>query len=233
MKKFTIVPLVAVFGSLFLAGFTFPGEGMIALAVKVIQDVSRKTESIDWTKAKKGDFLFSGDLVKTGDRSIAIVKFKDNSMLRIRHSSELKLFGEEKEGVFSKTVNITRGEFTFDIKKQENEKFTFSSPTSVAAIRGTEGTWSTSEDEDVLIVLDGLVNLLNTLSNNSVDVGGGQTGISGTDGTVRVRESTPAETEAAQKALRAGQGTGNEKQMDIQMQDADGNKKTMRIRYRD
>lgn len=204
-----------------------------ALAIKVVQDVSRKTVDLDWTKAKKGDHLFSGDQVKTGERSIAIVKFKDNSMLRVREKSELKLFAEEKKGVFSKTVHVERGQFSFDIRKQENEQFTFTSPTSVASIRGTQGNMQSGESQDVVTVLEGLVNLLNSSSNNSVSVGGGQTGISRRDGSIDVRNASPEELNRASSEIRAGKGSGTENQLDIELQDQQGNKKHIKIRYRD
>jgi hypothetical protein len=95
--------------SVLTVGF-YPSSGdntTIALAVKIILDVSRKSSGVDWTKAKKGDILYSGDEIRTGERSIALVKFKDNSMLRVREKSELKFYGEQKEGVFSKTVHIS------------------------------------------------------------------------------------------------------------------------------
>ena len=106
---------------LFLIFFTFAiaeDKKSIALAVKIIRDVSRTNNNSDWTKTQKGDILYSGDNVKTGEKSIAIVKFKDNSMLRVRESSELKVVGEVKEGKLSKTVQLVRGEFGFDIQKQ-------------------------------------------------------------------------------------------------------------------
>jgi hypothetical protein len=216
-----------------VSGFVLPpGENTIALAVKVIHDVSRKAADVDWTTAKKGDMLYSGDQVRTGERSVAIVKFKDNSMLRVRESSELKLFGETKDGVFSKTVNVSRGEFTFDIEKQKsNEKFTFSSPTSVAAIRGTKGTMHHGELGDKVVILDGLVNLLNSFSNKDVNVNSGETGESNNDGTIYVRKSTPDELKAAQEAIDAGRGTGKSKQFDIELKDKEGNKKKLRIKY--
>ena len=233
MKRRNLVLLSSALLATVFLGFVPPsGDNSIALAVKVIRDVSRKGEKIDWTSAKKGDELYSGDQVRTADRSIAIVKFKDGSMLRVRESSELKLFGKTDNGIFSKTVNVSKGEFSFDIQKQSgNEKFTFSSPTSVAAIRGTEGTFSSSATGDQLVVLEGLVNFLNTLSNKDVNVGAGQTAVSNSDGTIYVRQSTPTESSDAQSELDAANGTGKAKQLDIEVKDKDGNKKKVRINY--
>jgi hypothetical protein len=233
-KKISYSALIVILAIMMIGILPAADRQTIAIAVKVIKDVSHKGDNTDWTKAKPGELLYSGDLVRTGDHSIAIVKFMDNSMLRVRESSELKVFGEQKEGVFSKSVTVTRGDFSFDVQKQqENEKFTFSSPTSVAAIRGTEGEFGSTSTGDQLIVVDGLVNFLNSLSNQSVNVGTGQTGISNTDGTIFVRESTPGEKSGAQGALNNAHGQGTIKELDIQLQNKQGGTETLQIRYLD
>jgi len=210
------------------------GDKSIALAVKVIRDVSTKTETIDWTQTKKGDLIYSGDHVRTGDRSIAIVKFTDNSILRVREQSELQIIGEQKDSVLQKNVHLTKGQFSFDIQKQtENEKFIFSSPTSVAAIRGTQGTFTRLDSGDVVVVLQGLVNLINTVTNTSTDIGAGQTGVSNDNGTVTVHTSTKSETDAAQQSVNAGNGGGKINILDIDLKDAQNNKKRLHIKYKE
>ncbi|MBI3193256.1 MAG: FecR domain-containing protein [Ignavibacteriae bacterium] len=232
MKKVLITISILAVGLMF--GFVMTaGEKSIALAVKVIREVSRRTETIDWASVKKGELIYPGDKVRTGERSIAIVKFTDNSILRVREKSELQLLGEQKEGALEKNVHLTRGEFSFDIQKQENEKFIFTSPTSVAAIRGTRGTMVRLDSGDVVVVLEGLVNLLNSISNTGVDVGPGQTGISYTDGRVFVRDATSNETNDARRSINAGSGSGRENLLDIELKNDRNNKKRLRIRYRD
>lgn len=233
MRKRTVLAFTGMLIGIGSVGFA-QGKTSAALAVKVIQDVSRKTAEIDWTKAKKGDYLYSGDQLRTGERSIAIVKFIDNSMLRVRENSELRLFGETKNGVFSKTVHVDRGQFSFDIEKQkQNEQFTFTSPTSVASIRGTQGYMTTSEIEDHVTVIDGSVSLTNSFSNRSVNVDAGQTGTSRRDGSVDVRPASPEEQNRAKNEIRAARGAGVEKTLEIELQDPQGKKSLMRIRYRD
>ena len=232
MKRTLFSILACIILASLIVGFGPPAERKpIAQAVKLIHDVNKKTPEIDWASVKKGDFLASGDQVRTEKNSIAIVRFLDGSLLRVRESSELKLLGEVKDGKFNKTVNVTRGEFTFDIQHQTNEAFTFSSPTSVAAIRGTEGVMGHDDNGDVLTVVEGLVNFLNAFSNQSVNIGTGQTGVSNNDGTISVHQSTPGESSSAQAALDAVHGTGTVKQLDIELKDAQGKKKDMRIKY--
>ena len=231
-KTFVVASLIAA--AFFAAGFYPSGENTtVALAVKVILDVSKKSEKVDWAKAKKGDMLYSGDDLKTGDRSIAIIKFLDNSMLRVREKSELKVYGQNKDGKFSKTVHITRGEFSFDIQKQENEQFIFSSPTSVAAIRGTQGDMTNLSDGDKLTVLEGLVSFLNTLSNTTLDVGAGETAFSGKDGKIDKHPASADELNNVSNSINSGKGKGDIKELQIEIKDKEGNKKLMKIRYRE
>jgi Na+/H+-translocating membrane pyrophosphatase len=50
-----------------------PAASSVALLSKVVLDVSRKEEGGDWQNAKKGETLASGDKVKTGMKSVAII----------------------------------------------------------------------------------------------------------------------------------------------------------------
>ncbi len=51
----------------------------------------RKEASRDWQIARRGEMLSSGDRVKTGDRSVAVIRFKDHSFVRIHECSELTI----------------------------------------------------------------------------------------------------------------------------------------------
>ena len=50
----------------------------VAVVSKVILDVQHKEIDKSWEQARRGETLASGDRVKTGEKSIAVVKFKDN-----------------------------------------------------------------------------------------------------------------------------------------------------------
>src|SRR5260221_12357682 len=152
----------------------------VALITKIVQDVARKSPPEDWMKATKGDPLISGNQVKTGSRSLAIVKFIDNSIIRVREHSELTITGQSiTQGSMSKSVQLNAGGFGFEVKKQkQNEQFRLTSPTSVASIRGTKGKMSGGQGNDTLVVTEGLVNFKNNTSGNDVDVAAGFIGFS-------------------------------------------------------
>ncbi|MDI6765931.1 MAG: FecR family protein [Bacteroidota bacterium] len=209
------------------SGYTSDNPSL-AVMTKVIQDVKKKMEAADWTKADKGDMLYNGNQVRTAKKSLAILKFKDNSIVRLREESELTIHGEGQRGTMTKQAHLYKGSLGFDVQKQGNEKFRLSSPTSVASIRGTKGKWSSGNGYDTLVVTEGLVNLRNLVSNNEVDVGAGFVGFSDETGSVTSREAT--EQELNQAANAAIGGTLNE--LKLELQDPEGNKKELKLRYK-
>jgi len=182
----------------------------IAIIYKPVGTVDFMKEGKDWAKAASATPLTTGDRVKTGDNSFVVIKFIENSILRLQEKSEITIHGElsaNKE--FSKNVHLERGQLGFDVKKQVNEKFEFSTPTSVASIRGTEGLLINGGDSsDVLILGTGVVVFTNTVSNQSVNVNGGQTAYSYANGTITVKQTTPEELKKLQETSGGGGGGG-------------------------
>ncbi|MEN8193946.1 MAG: FecR family protein, partial [Bacteroidota bacterium] len=113
----------------------------IGLVKKIVKTVTHRTDtSSDWELAKTGMPLNSGEQVRTGFRSLALVLFTDGSgLLRVRENSILNIYGKEEKKNLNKNTEIEKGFVGFEINKQEAEEFKFTTPTAVAAIRGTEG----------------------------------------------------------------------------------------------
>lgn len=203
---------------------------VIGLISKVIQDVTRRVSGQDWEKATRGQTVASGDMVKTGQKSFAILKLKDNSLLRLREDSEVVVTGMLRGKEFSKSIQVRQGVVGFNIKKQgTNEQFRFSSPTSVASVKGTGGVLRVN-GSDTLTVVEGLVSLTNNASNTSVDVPAGYTGISRPDGTVESRASTAAELSAAEDAMRTGD---QPRQMKLELKNNQGQQKDLIIDFKE
>lgn len=167
----------------------------VATVFKPVGTVEIKTEGQDWKKATSGAPLSAGDIVRTQENSFAIVKFLENSVIRVQEKSEVTVSGTIAKGEFSKNVRLERGEVGFQVKKRPNEKFEFSTPTSVASIRGTGGLLIAGQDSnDVLILGSGVIDFLNRISNAIQKVKAGQTVYSMADGSVKVQQSSPEET---------------------------------------
>jgi hypothetical protein len=207
------------------------GEKNIAVLSKVVPEVTRLEAGRDWANARRGDLLSSGDRIKTGDRALAIIKFKDNSLVRVRERSELVVTGATAGSSFSKSVDVENGVVGFTISKQKaDEEFRFTSPTSVASIRGTGGLFASADTTDTLTVIEGSVRLLNRISSQTVEVGAGFTGISFRNGSVAARPSTRNEKRAAQDALKTGD---TQKQLKLRLRDNKGNTKDLIIDFKE
>lgn len=208
-----------------------PSEPAIALISKVILDVQRKAAGKDWVVAKRGETLVTGDMVKTGAKSVAIIKFKDNSLVRVRELSELVITGSTTGRAFSKSVDLQKGAVGFNVKKQRTgEEFRFTSPTSVASIRGTEGYYSTGIEGDTLIVLQGKIRFRSKFSSEEIDVEAGYTAIATPDGKILKRLSTQAERDAAEHGFREEPQRNND--LEMEFRDGQGNRKQLKIEFK-
>ena len=202
----------------------------VGLLSKVIAEVSRKEVDKEWQKAKRGETLGAGDMVRTGEKSIAIIKFLDNSLVRVRELTEVTVRGTMSGSNFSKSVEVHMGVIGFTVQKQRvGEEFKFSSPTSVASIRGTGGSFRSTGVGDTLIVLEGTVELSNVSSGRLLTVAAGFTGLSFPDGTILTRPSTSDERLRAEDALR-GEA---QKTLEFELHDNQGRTKHLHIEYRD
>lgn len=231
MKRFRI-PLVLFLTVLLsvpgAAGAPAPAGPAVALLSKVILEVVRKEAGKNWEKAVRGQTLASGDMLRTGPGALAIIKFKDNSLVRLREKSELTVTGKQTGNSLSKSVEITTGVVGFNVQKQRaGEEFRFTSPTSVASIRGTAGMLNSTPGVDTITVTEGTVMLSNKRSSRTVDVSSGFTGISNGDGTLQVRPSTPREQRSALEALRDDQ----RKRLEIELRDPQGKTNRLKIEY--
>ena len=146
----------------------------VGLLSKVVLDVARREASTDWQMARRGDILSSGDKVKTGEKSVAVIKFRDRSLVRVRERSELTVNETTSGSCVSRSVNLEKGSVGFKLEKQgSDEEFRFTSPTSVASIRGTEGQFVSGLDSDTLTIIEGVVLLTNARSFEAVEVQAG------------------------------------------------------------
>jgi len=205
-------------------------EQVIGVVSKVILDVTHKPTGQDWAAAVRGQALSQGHALRTGEKSVAIIKFKDNSLLRLREMSEVTLNGNQTGQSLSKSVDLLNGVIGFSVSKQRaGEEFRFSTPTSVASIRGTAGSLSRGAS-DVLVVIEGVVNFLNKVSGKTVDVQAGYTGISWPDGTLELRVSTDAERASAAEATRSGD---QPRQLRLEIRNGQGEQKDLIIDYKE
>lgn len=158
MKQKNILIVLLLFVIAFTFGFKIDDNKTtpIALIKKVVKDVSfKKIDASDWEKAKTGVPLKSGEQIKTGFKSLALVLFTDGTgLLRVRENSTMYIYGKNVDNKLNKNTFIEKGLIGFDVNKQDAEEFKFTTPTAVAAIRGTAGYVEVGKDSSTTVVCD-------------------------------------------------------------------------------
>jgi len=207
----------------------------IALVNRVVEIVERRSPEVDWQPANIGDLLNSGDIVKTGEDSFSLIRFYDNSLLRIRELSEVRVYAERDRENYHRDIEIDEGAVGFDISKKESDRFEFSTPTSVASIRGSTGILIVRPDSpDIFLLVTGLAHLLNLISGEDIEINSGEIVFSFPDGTMEKREITESDLEEYGNPDDELYETPVERQqrtIEIRTIDEDGNARTIIIEY--
>ena len=197
-----------------------------AIVTKVIQDVKHKTENTDWIQTKPLTQLKTNDLLSTGVRSVAVLKFVDGSILRVRENTTIVIFADKKEKGLVKNTKLENGKIVFDVKKQiDDDKFIITTPTAVATIRGTSGLVETLSDGSTLLMVETGIVEVESLGDKreTKSIEAGITSVISPDGTITTNETT----EEQRKNFKSSNKT-NEKSVQIQT-----NRGNFRIYYLD
>lgn len=217
MKKRNLAVLLALF--VFAASLAFEAASTpasVALFLITRNKVEKKQADQGWKSAKKGEIIYGGDQVRTQKKSFALIKFSDNSVLRLGPSSEVQIYGED----LPSSAEVTSGDVGFTMEKREKNPFRFTTPTSVASIRGTKGLLVVQlSHTDFLTILEGLVQFINRFSNDTVDVGAGQTGVSSSNGQISVHTSTTADLDRLAQLTKQ---FGQQHELKLQFRDSNG-----------
>ncbi len=224
-KKILKIWAISILSILFLGLVNY------APTIAIVQLVKNKAyhkppKLNDWKPAQKGLGLESGTLVKTDEKSFLLIKFLDGSFLRVDENTTLEIVGENPKGNYSRKVNIENGGVDFKVSKVKG-KFEFTTPLSVATIRGTEGVLISRVDADTLLVKEGEIDFLNKISNISRTVKAGEIGISTKQGEISTRAMTELDQQKLQKIRRETE------QREIEIRGKTGEGKEIRIKIRE
>lgn len=201
--KFALAALLLI--SIFLSeGLSGEFEKSTAAVVtKVIQSVEHKRGDTDWASTKPLTLLETSDVLRTGERSLAIVNFPDASLLRVREKTTITIYADKKPNGLSKNTRIDVGKMRFETGKQEgDDEFLITTPTAVASIRGTKGLVHVLDDGTTIITLDsGKVDVRATTgAQQTGTVEGGMTALISTEGSVAVDYSTEEQLDDSRKS---------------------------------
>lgn len=156
MKIVTKSILILLFTTLI---FSQENKTPVALVRKVVKNVKHETLEKLLKDAKPGTPLLDGELVKTGVKSLALVKFLDGSLIRVRENSSLTIHGKKEGKKQIANTIMHSGELNFEINKQEEDEFKFTTPTGIASIRGTSGSIEIGEEETTFLLETGVIEL--------------------------------------------------------------------------
>lgn len=193
----------------------------VAIVIKTVKDVQAKTGNAPFKPAQRGQNLNSGDAVKTGEKSFSILRFVDGSVIRVQENSEIKVRGEKSDGKMEKTVDINFGKLGFNVKQKPGEQFRFTSPTSVASIKGTTGAYISDSDGSSLTIVEGMGEL-ETRDGKKYTVGAGETAFVNANGESGKRKATQNELNSASTSTKTGP-------FKVRFLDADGNERIIEI----
>jgi hypothetical protein len=194
-RSFVLVVIIVVAALLAAPAWNFQDKKpIVAFILKVVNNVERQSGATSgWSKALNADELKAGHQVRTQDKSFALIRFKDESKVAVREKSIITLQGEASGNkILKREIYIERGRTVFDVKKQSTEQFRFTSPISVASIRGTSGGagFDPALSMADLTIITGAADFSATGTGKSVTVREGQTGIVDSAG-VRAEPASP------------------------------------------
>ena len=135
--------------------------GFLVGDVYVIRDGRQESASMGYS-------LKNNDLIKTGNGSMAEVRYEDGSIIKIQEKSKVKIitvYGGEQDS-FSVVAGVVQAHFSKLTKGATRKLYT---PTTVCAIRGTEFQVAVSDGVDSRVNMqEGSVELHNQYGKSSV-----------------------------------------------------------------
>ncbi len=203
----TIVPIIIFIGSNNIAT---KKTYTAAVVTKVIQEVKHKSGNEDWQTTKPLTQLKTNDLLKTGQKSVAVLKYVDGSILRVRENSTIVILADKREKGLIKNTKIENGKLVFDVNKQsDDDKFIITTPTAVATIRGTSGLIEILDDGSTLLLLQtGSIELESLgLNRQTSVVEAGTSSLINPDGNIITNELTEQQKQSLSNAYKTNEKT--------------------------
>tara|TARA_Y100001960_G_C14463143_1_gene723081 strand:- start:368 stop:841 length:474 start_codon:yes stop_codon:yes gene_type:complete len=153
----------------------------------------------------------------------------DKSVIKMLSNSDLVIIGERSKKGISKSLDISYGKITANISKQKGKEFRIATPTSVASVKGTElAITSDPSNGDSFTLLEGLIEVTNSITGESMEVSEGETAVSTPQGSLEVGETTTEDMEGFEEA----EVEIPAQELRFEVEDSDGNIKEIIIKYR-
>ena len=167
---------------------------VIARVIKVEGDVTlqRFGKNSFSEKAKLGSPILNGDKIKVGEEGFgAIMYLDDRTILKLRENTKFGFMDTRN----TRTVDLAHGTLLNDVKTEGRTKsFRIQTPVSVASVKGTQFAAIVSQaGVDQFVGKEGLFEVLNMISGQTVSVGPGEKAISNATGNLIQAPASPSE----------------------------------------
>ena len=142
--------------------------------------------------AQVGAAINNGDAIKVGEYGFAAVIFLDDrSVVKIKADTQFEFMDTRN----TRSLNIEFGTILNKIEKENrNKTFRVVSPVSVASVKGTEfSAMIDPSGVDQFVGKEGLFDVFNSVSGQTVSVGPGQKALSGSTGSLMQAPASPSD----------------------------------------
>jgi hypothetical protein len=159
-----------------------PGAG-IGSPVIVVNTVTGTLKSQEPRELRVGVDVFSDEIVKTAEKSVARIVFEDQTKLEIGPLSEVTLdrfVYDPNRSDSEVAISIAKGIARFTTGVLRHDSYTIKTPTATIGVRGTvfnlrtdqRGTWVYVTDGSVTVAANGVTVVVNAGQATSVPIGG-------------------------------------------------------------
>ena len=187
---------------LLISSILFPSS-KVAIAIKTKGDVSIIYKGLNSAQVlKPGSPLSHQDKIKTGKNGyIALMYLDDKTVVKMLGNSDLTIMGDRSGNKINKSLDIKYGRVAANVKPQKGKEFRISTPTSVASVKGTEfAIQSDPSTGDSFTLIEGLIEVTNSITGESTEVQEGETATSNPDGSLYVAETTNDDLDGFEEA---------------------------------
>ena len=125
----------------------------------------------------------------------------DKTVVKMLGNSDLTVLGNRSGNQINKSLDIKSVKSAAAIAPQKGNEFRIATPTSVASVKGTElAIDSDPATGDSFTLLEGLIEVTNSITGESTEVEEGETAVSTPEGSLEVHETTDEDMEGFEEA---------------------------------
>ncbi|MFQ5864207.1 MAG: FecR domain-containing protein [bacterium] len=174
-----------------------------------------------WSPARRGERLNSGEVVRTGDNSLAALVFTDDkTLLKIRSNSNVTIHGKREKNRIIKRLSLGIGELWAKVTRQ-NTSMRIETPSGVATVKGTEFNCLYFDDNFYLYCVEGLMEMFNQFG----------TLLLGENEMARMVLGSPPERYEGDPNEIFDLGSDEGVKLEIEFEDDEGNKKKLILEF--